>query len=419
MNNTVPRFFFGCILTDAQGDRILGIKTELVATLGRRIAEESYEGAKENFRCVLGNDYTHDFDGDLFMIGAFLQNDEDAEGRERIQQHLVNSLSNDRFNASRLCLFRLSYGENGEVESYEKHRRSRRKGEGGLRSVGGGSEHVGHPARRYFEDSHAIAKRLAEAEPGDRYLARDLAVSYSELGERAQSEGRLDEARRYFEDSLPIRKRLVEAESCWMHLADLSVSYSKLGSLAQSEGRLDEARRYFEDSLGIFKRLVEAQPGEAVLARDLCASYIALGNLAQSEGRLDEARRYFEDSLPILKRLVEAKPECSNLACGLAESLARLVQIDLNHGFRDAGRAREAVRWARKAKAFEPSPDSANISETLGDALCTLARCLEGDEAAAIWTEGIAALRRAVEGDVSYAASLASHLRAYAASRPS
>ena len=372
MNNTVPRFFFGCILTDAQGDRILGIKTELVATLGRRIAEESYEGAKENFRCVLGNDYTHDFDGDLFMIGAFLQNDEDAEGRERIQQHLVNSLSNDRFNASRLCLFRLSYGENGEVESYEKHRRSRRKGEGGLPSVEGGSEHVGHPARRYFEDSHAIAKRLAEAEPGDRYLARDLAVSYSELGERAQSEGRLDEARRYFEDSLPV-----------------------------------------------LKRLVEAQPGEAVLARDLCASCIALGNLAKSEGQPDEARRYFEDSLPILKRLVEAKPECSNLACGLAESLARLVQIDLNHGFRDAGRAREAVRWARKAKAFEPSPDSANISETLGDALCTLARCLEGDEAAAIWTEGIAALRRAVEGDVSYAASLASHLRAYAASRPS
>ena len=302
----------------------MGIKTELVATLGRRIAEESYEGAKENFRCVLGNDYTHDFDGDLLMIGAFLQNDEDAEGRERIQQHLVNSLSNDRFNASRLCLFRLNYGENGEVESYEKHRMRRRKGEGGLPSVEGGSEHVGHPARRCFEDSHAIAKRLAEAEPGDRYLARDLAVSYSELGERAQS-----------------------------------------------------------------------------------------------EGRLDEARRYFEDSLPILKRLVEAKPECSNLACGLAESLARLVQIDLNHGFRDAGRAREAVRWARKAKAFEPSPDNANICETLGDALCTLARCLEGDEAAAIWTEGIAALRRAVEGDVSYAASLASHLRAYAASRPS
>ena len=80
------------------------------------------------------------------MIGAFLQNDEDAEGRERIQQHLGNSLSNDRFNARRLCLFRLNYGEFGEVESYEKHRRTRRKGERDPRSVGGGSEQVGHPA---------------------------------------------------------------------------------------------------------------------------------------------------------------------------------------------------------------------------------------------------------------------------------
>ena len=128
MNNTVPRFFFGCILTDAQGDRILGIKTELVSTLGRRIAEESYEGAKENFRCVLGDEYTHDLDGDRFMIGAFLQDDEDAGGRERIQQHLVSSLSNDRFNGRRLCIFRVNYGEIGEVESYEKHRRCRRKG---------------------------------------------------------------------------------------------------------------------------------------------------------------------------------------------------------------------------------------------------------------------------------------------------
>jgi len=148
MNNTVSRFFFGCILTDAQGDRILGIKAELVATLGRRAAEESYDGARENFCCVLGNDYTHDFDGDLFMIGAFLQHVEDAdgtervdtEGLERIQQHLVTSLRNDRFNARRLCLFRLNYDENGEIESYDKcYTRSRRKGRGGPRSVGGGS----------------------------------------------------------------------------------------------------------------------------------------------------------------------------------------------------------------------------------------------------------------------------------------
>ena len=146
MNNTAPRFFFGCILTNAQGDRILGIKTELVATLGRRVAEESYEGAQENFCYVLGNEYTHDFDGDLFMIGAFLQNDEDSEGWERIQQHLVTSLSNNRFNAKRLCLLRLNYGENGEVESYEKYRRRRRKGEGDRCGVKGRSERVGHPA---------------------------------------------------------------------------------------------------------------------------------------------------------------------------------------------------------------------------------------------------------------------------------
>lgn len=119
MINTNPQFFFGCMLTDAQGDRILGIKAELVSANGRKMAELLYDGAQENFCCVLGNEFTHRFAGDLF-IGDFLQDEADAEGRERIRQHLTSSLSKDRFNESRLGNFRLCYGADGEVESYEQ-----------------------------------------------------------------------------------------------------------------------------------------------------------------------------------------------------------------------------------------------------------------------------------------------------------
>jgi tetratricopeptide (TPR) repeat protein len=233
------------------------------------------------------------------------------------------------------------------------------------------------------------------------------------LGDLALADGRSEEARRYFEDGLAIAKRLAEAEPGRADLAgDLSFSYNRLGDLAQAEGRSEEARWYFEDDLAIAKRLAEAEPGRADLARDLSISYNKLGGLAQAEGRSEEARRYFEDSLALAKRLAEAEPGRTDLANGSARSLSGLVKLDLDRGLRDAERAREAVRLARKALA--PSPRNSSILKTLGDALCTLARCLEGDEAAASWTEGVAALRRAVEGDVSHAASLASHLRAYA-----
>lgn len=119
MNSTQQRFFFGCMLTDTQGDRMLGIKSELVSANGRSMAAELYDGARENFRCVLGNRYTHVFDDELF-IGDFLQGEDDGEGMARIQQHLTSCLRADRFNQRRLCLYRLSCGEEGGVEAYEQ-----------------------------------------------------------------------------------------------------------------------------------------------------------------------------------------------------------------------------------------------------------------------------------------------------------
>ena len=80
---------------------------------------------------------------------------------------------------------------------------------------------------------------------------------------------------------------------------DLSISYKQLGDLARSGGDPAAARRYYEDGLTIAKRLADAAPENADYARDLSVSYDQLGDLARSGGDPAAARRYYEDGLTI------------------------------------------------------------------------------------------------------------------------
>jgi tetratricopeptide (TPR) repeat protein len=76
------------------------------------------------------------------------------------------------------------------------------------------ARHLGdaESARTYFQESLAIAARLAQADPNRADLQRDLAVVYDNLGDLARDLNQIEPAQGYLQISLAILERLATTE---------------------------------------------------------------------------------------------------------------------------------------------------------------------------------------------------------------
>jgi tetratricopeptide (TPR) repeat protein len=104
---------------------------------------------------------------------------------------------------------------------------------------------VVHAAKSRLEahrDSLTIAERLTKADPGNARWQRDLAVSYSKVGDVLEAQGKLDEALEVYREDLAITERLTKADpgnAGWQR--GLSISYSTIGDVLVAQGNLTEA----------------------------------------------------------------------------------------------------------------------------------------------------------------------------------
>ena len=155
-------------------------------------------------------------------------------------------------------------------------------------------------ALKAYQDSLAIADRLAKADPSNAGWQRDLSVSYDKVGDVLVAQGNLAEALKSYQDSLAIAERLAKADpgnAGWQR--DLSVSYDKVGDVLVAQGNLAEALKSYQDSLAIRDRLAKADPGNAGWQRDLSVSYDKVGDVLVAQGNLAEALKSYQDSLAI------------------------------------------------------------------------------------------------------------------------
>ena len=146
-------------------------------------------------------------------------------------------------------------------------------------------------------------------ETGQPEVQHRQADDLRNTGDRLLDLGKFEPARKAYEQSLAIRKRLVKADASnteWQR--DLSVSYENLGDVEMAAGKLDAARKAYEQSLGIAERLAKADASNTEWQRDLSVSYIKLGELARKEGKPTEALAQFEKSSAIVESLVKSDP---------------------------------------------------------------------------------------------------------------
>jgi tetratricopeptide (TPR) repeat protein len=81
---------------------------------------------------------------------------------------------------------------------------------------------------------------------------------YDSLANVAQSQGNLEQAARQYADSLALRKKLAETDPTnadWQR--DLAVSYSRLGEIAEAQGNADDARLQRTLAIEILTGMIE------------------------------------------------------------------------------------------------------------------------------------------------------------------
>ena len=129
---------------------------------------------------------------------------------------------------------------------------------------------------------------------------RNLAVSLGVMGDVERASGDLAGARKHFEESLAIARKLSRSNpSSAAARRRVSVSLHQLGDVERDSGDLAGARKHFEESLAIDRELSRSNPSSAAARRDVSVSLERLGHVLATSGDLAEARKHFEESLAI------------------------------------------------------------------------------------------------------------------------
>ena len=126
---------------------------------------------------------------------------------------------------------------------------------------------------------------------------------------------------------------------------DLSISFDNLGNMQQALGNTPAALAFYEDGRKIRQRLYDAAPDNADFARDLSISFNKLGNMQQALGNEQEAGNWFRKRFSLEARV-------------LAQSFARNNRdglVELATGFLLSGEAMTGTSQVSRMLASIPS----------------------------------------------------------------
>ena len=259
-----------------------------------------------------------------------------------------------------------------------------------------------------YEESLEIARRLAEADPGNTGWVHDLSVGLDRIGEMRDNAGDGDSALAAYQESLEIRRRLAEADpgnARWAR--DVSISLNNVGDMHRNAGDRDGALAAYEAGLQITRRLAETDPGNARWAHGVLASLGRIGNVRGDAGDWDDALAAYEESLEIARRLAATDSGNTDWARDLSVSLDRIGDIRGNAGDWEGALAayQESLEIARRLAATDPGNavwardlfvSLTRIGDMRGDAG-------DRDGAIAAYEESLEIARRLAEADPSNA----------------
>lgn len=152
--------------------------------------------------------------------------------------------------------------------------------------------------------SLGIAEALAARDPANVEWQRDLSVAHDRVGEVLERMGDLDGALESFRKGLALAETLARRGSerlDWQW--DVSVSLDRIGDVLSAKGNIGEALAAYRRGLGIAQDVAELEPGRTGWQRDLAVSYHKIGSLEAVNGNEGEARDLLERGRSIIAHL--------------------------------------------------------------------------------------------------------------------
>ena len=247
-------------------------------------------------------------------------------------------------------------------------------------------------------------RRHAAREPARAHWQRDVSLTLSELGRIAKAEGDRATARRYFEESLEIRRRLAERDkgnTRW--LSGIANSHDEMGDLALAEGDQSTAKRHYDECLKIVQALHDREPSNLDWQERLGDAQFQFGSLEMKSGRLAEARKRFETVQAIYRRVLETDPDRTRIQRVLAQALREAG--DAAWGLKQFPAARteyaEALAIRRRLAKRDPNnPTWQNeLFEALGRLAATEDRLKRPAAAEKLYSESVPIAQRRMEAD--------------------
>jgi len=226
--------------------------------------------------------------------------------------------------------------------------------------------------KRLSLEAVVILRGLAEANPSDIELIRELSVALNKVGEAQLRMNEIDGAAGVFKESLAIVETLLRRypDSAFVK-RDVSVPLIWLGDVALGGGKLDVAEDHYRRALSLLDEaraadlaklgLSEADARKAgidknALDRDRSVALNKLGDVAAARPDLRRALGYYEQSLEIRQRLATANPNDVVMfrQVYVSQGNVGMMRFELGDFDGAVGIFRESVAGARKLNQLDP-----------------------------------------------------------------
>lgn len=221
-------------------------------------------------------------------------------------------------------------------------------------------------ARRHFDESLEIRKRLVRDKPAVEEYQRGLAVSFNNIGNILGSLGDIEGALRAYEAAVPITLLLVEnSHGSAEARRDLASSHGSIGQMHLDAGDIEGARQQFALALQMSEGLAQDYPSSELLQGDISLNLERLGDVMLEANEVAEAKQYYEAALDISARLAHENPGSALAQRNLSRQRAALGDLLLMTGDLPAARQQFEMGLAALEPLAHRNPDSVYFQSDL------------------------------------------------------
>lgn len=160
-----------------------------------------------------------------------------------------------------------------------------------------------------YNKTLAIAQKLLSQRPKNTDYLYEVATTRSFLGMAWQAAGEKSEALDEYETYRKQMEELVKEDANANWQRDLSLSYNDVGDILNAQGKREEALARYNQGLTIAQTIARQDPSNILRQRHLSSTYQRLGYVQAVLGKTDDALTSYRASAAPLEELSRAYPK--------------------------------------------------------------------------------------------------------------